>query len=101
MKRICVYTGSSHGIRSEYSTAARTLGQELVKRGLGLVYGGGDVGLMGVMADAVLEQDGHVIGVIPEALKEKELEHINLTELRVVDSMHTRKAHMADLADGA
>lgn len=64
------------------------------------MYGGGDVGLMGVIANAVLEKDGHVIGVIPEALKEKELEHMHLSELRIVDSMHTRKAQMADLADG-
>jgi len=99
MKRVCVFLGSSHGSRPEYADAARELGAERAKRGLELVYGGGDVGLMGVLADAVLEARGHVIGVIPEALVAREVVHRGLPDLRVVRSMHERKATMADLAD--
>lgn len=99
-KRICIFTGSAHGARPEYADAARELGRLLVERGYGLVYGGGNIGLMAVIADAVLERDGEVVGVIPEFLVDKELAHHGLTELRVVKSMHERKAAMAELADG-
>ena len=98
--RICVFTGSSRGARSDYAEAARKLGHLLVARGYGLVYGGGNIGLMSVIADAVLEQRGQVIGVIPESLVDKELAHRGLSELRVVKSMHERKAVMAELSDG-
>jgi uncharacterized protein (TIGR00730 family) len=97
---ICVFTGSRRGMRAEYAAAARQLGRDLVARGYGLVYGGGDVGLMGVVADAVLEQQGRVIGVIPAAFVEKEVAHRGLSELRIVQSMHERKAMMAELASG-
>ncbi len=97
---ICVFTGSRRGARSEYAAAARQIGRELVARGYGLVYGGGNVGLMGVIADAVLEQQGHVIGVIPAAFVEREVAHRNLSELRIVESMHERKATMAALSHG-
>ncbi len=100
MKSICVFSGSSPGRRAEYSEAAIELGEELVKRQLRLVYGGANVGLMAVVANTVLEQGGHVTGVIPQSLVEKEVAHNDLTDLRVVDSMHERKALMADLADG-
>jgi len=100
MNNICVFCGSNHGRRPEFTTAARTLGQELVKRRLGLVYGGGHVGLMGVLADAVLERGGKVTGVIPQALADKELGHRGITELVVVAGMHERKATMAAAADG-
>jgi uncharacterized protein (TIGR00730 family) len=99
-RRICVFTGSRGGSRSEYADAARRLGRLLVERGCGLVYGGGNVGLMSEIADAVLEQRGQVIGVIPELLVDKELAHRGLTELRIVKSMHERKAVMAELSDG-
>ena len=98
--RICVFTGSRHGARSEYAEAAKRLGRELVARGYGLVYGGGKVGLMTVIADTVLELKGHVTGVIPNSLVGKEVAHLGLTALRVVDSMHERKALMAELSDG-
>ncbi|MGE5303461.1 MAG: TIGR00730 family Rossman fold protein, partial [Alphaproteobacteria bacterium] len=97
---MCVFTGSRQGSRPEYAAAARQLGRELVARGYGLVYGGGDVGLMGVVADAVLEQQGRVIGVIPAAFVEKEVAHRGLSELRIVQSMHERKAMMAELSHG-
>ena len=100
MRRICVYAGSNMGIRQEYQDAARALGQELVARGLGLVYGGGHVGLMGVIADAVLTGGGEVIGVMPAALFPKEVAYRNVTQFYEVGSMHERKATMADLADG-
>lgn len=99
MKRICVFCGSGEGKHPAYAEAARDLAAELVRRGLGLVYGGGSVGLMGVLADAVLAAGGEAIGVIPRALATEELAHTNLTELRVVESMHERKALMASLAD--
>ena len=98
--RICVFTGSSSGARSEYADAARELGSLLVERGYGLVYGGGNVGLMSEIADAVLGHRGQVIGVIPELLVDKELAHQGLSELRIVKSMHERKAVMAELSDG-
>ena len=100
MRRLCVFCGSSAGGRPEYAAAAREFGGLMARRGLGLVYGGGHVGLMGVLADAVLGGGGEVIGVIPQALVDRELAHPGLTELRVVGTMHERKALMADLADG-
>jgi uncharacterized protein (TIGR00730 family) len=99
-KKICVFAGSRSGARSEYVEAARQLGRMLVERNYGLVYGGGNIGLMGVMADAVLEARGQVIGVIPEPFVVKEVAHRGLSELRVVQSMHERKAVMAELSDG-
>jgi uncharacterized protein (TIGR00730 family) len=97
---ICIFTGSRQGTRSDYADAARQIGRELVERGYGLVYGGGNVGLMAVVADTVLQYHGHVTGVIPERLVEKEVVHRGLSELRIVRSMHERKATMADLSDG-
>ena len=100
MKRICVYCGSSNGTRPSYIQAARALGTSLVRRGLGLVYGGSNVGLMGALADTVLAGGGEVIGVIPEPVVIREVAHTGLADLRVVGSMHERKALMAELADG-
>jgi uncharacterized protein (TIGR00730 family) len=100
LKRLCVFAGSSRGAREEYAEAAERLARELVKRRYGLVYGGGKVGMMGVLADATLAAGGEVIGVIPKALLEKEVAHGGLTELRVVASMHERKAMMAELSEG-
>lgn len=100
MQRICVYAGSNVGVRQEYQEAARALGQELVARSLGLVYGGGHVGLMGVLADTVLAGGGEVIGVMPAALFPKEVAYRNVTQFYEVGSMHERKAMMAELADG-
>lgn len=97
---MCVFCGSNAGRSPAFAGAARDLGEALAAAGLGLVYGGGNVGLMGVVADATLAAGGEVIGVIPEALMAKELGHRGCTELRVVASMHERKALMADLADG-
>lgn len=99
-KNFCVFTGSRHGARAEYCGAAKVLGRALVARGYGLVYGGGNVGLMAEIADAVLELAGHVTGVIPNSLVSKEVAHRGLTDLRVVQSMHERKALMAELSDG-
>jgi len=100
MPRICVFTGSSNGRRASYRAAATVLGQALVARGYELVYGGARVGLMGALADAVLAEGGHVIGVIPQALVDREVAHTGLQDLRVVSSMHERKALMSDLSDG-
>lgn len=100
MKRICVYCGSNPGASPAYREAARLLGNELANRGLGLVYGGASVGVMGAVADGVLEKGGSAIGVIPYFFATKEVAHKNLDELIVVDSMHERKARMADLSDG-
>jgi uncharacterized protein (TIGR00730 family) len=100
MKRVCVFAGSSAGNRHEYQAAAEDLGRVLAARGIGVVYGGARVGLMGAVADAVLADGGQVIGVIPQALVEKEVAHDGLTDLRVVSTMHERKALMAELADG-
>jgi uncharacterized protein (TIGR00730 family) len=94
-----VYCGSSPGNRPEYAQAARALGKALVENNLSLVYGGGKVGLMGIVADAVLEHGGTAIGVIPDALMQKEVGHRGLTELHVVRNMHERKQMMADRAD--
>jgi uncharacterized protein (TIGR00730 family) len=99
MKRLCVFCGSSVGNRDEYRQSAIEMGTVLAERRIGLVYGGGNVGLMGVVADAVLAGGGEVIGVIPQSLADREIAHTGVTDLRVVDSMHTRKAMMADLAD--
>jgi len=100
MTHLCVFTGSSSGARTAYRSAARELGHELVSRGWALVYGGAKVGLMGVLADAVLARGGRVVGVITEHLVAKEVAHPELTELRVVASMHERKTVMSELADG-
>ncbi len=99
IRRICVYAGSSVGARPQYAAAAVALAKEIVARGRGVVYGGGNVGLMGVLADAALDVGGEVIGVIPEALLARELGHGDVTELRVVQTMHERKGTMAELAD--
>ena len=100
MKRICVFSGSNVGNRPAYRQAAQALGQEMAARGLGLVYGGASVGLMGVMADTILAGGGEAIGVIPHGLFRREVAHPGLTALHEVKSMHERKALMADLADG-
>ena len=100
MKSICIFCGSSVGNRPEYTEAAQEMGRLLAERGTRLIYGGGAIGLMGILADAVIDGGGEVIGVIPRMLLEKELGHRRITELRVVSSMHERKAMMAELADG-
>lgn len=97
---LCVYCGSSTGHDPSHATAARTLGQQLAERGIRLVYGGGHVGLMGIIADAVLEAGGKVTGIIPAALMDSEVGHDKLTQLLVVRDMHERKAQMAEHADG-
>jgi hypothetical protein len=99
LQRICVFCGSSFGSRPAYREAAETIGRLLCQRGIELVYGGGNVGLMGALADACLQGGGRVIGVIPQALFDKEVAHLGLSELRVVNTMHERKALMADLSD--
>jgi uncharacterized protein (TIGR00730 family) len=100
LHRVCVFCGSSPGARPEYADAAGAVGRLLAASGITLVYGGASVGLMGVLADATLQAGGRVIGVIPRALVDQEIAHTGLTELRVVESMHERKAEMADLSDG-
>ena len=100
MKRICVFCGSTKGNHPSYEYATRELGRLLVKRGLGVVYGGGNIGLMGVLAETVLSNGGEVIGIIPEALAEKELAFRELADLRIVQTMHERKALMEQLSDG-
>jgi hypothetical protein len=99
MRRICVFCGSHAGASPLYAEGARRLGLALAERGVGLVYGGASVGLMGEVADAALAAGGEVIGVIPRYLMEKEVAHLGLPDLRVVDSMHQRKAIMAELSD--
>ena len=99
-KRLCVFCGSRHGSRAEYAEAAVALGHTLAESGVALVYGGGNVGLMGVVADACMAAGGEVTGIIPQALMEWEVGHTRIGRLEVVDSMHTRKARMAELADG-
>ncbi len=99
IKRVCVFCGSSPGARPAYASAAVALAQSLAARGITIVYGGGNVGLMGILADAARAAGGEVIGVIPRILLAKELAHVGLTDLRVVESMHERKALMADLSD--
>ncbi|MFE4426536.1 TIGR00730 family Rossman fold protein [Peribacillus butanolivorans] len=100
MKTLAVFCGSSKGASTVYLEAAKKLGKELAKRNITLVYGGACVGIMGAVADSVLEAGGKVIGVMPSFLEKREISHKNLTELIVVDSMHERKAKMAELADG-
>ncbi len=100
MPKICVYCGSNPGNRAVYQSAAESLADELTKRGFDLVYGGSDRGIMGMLANAVLQRGGQVQGVIPTALYDKEIAHQSLTELHVVESMHERKRMMAELSDG-
>jgi uncharacterized protein (TIGR00730 family) len=100
LRRLCVYAGSNTGRRAEYAEAAAALARAMAGRGIGLVYGGGRVGLMGVLADTILAEGGEAIGVIPQALMDRELGHPGLTQLRVVASMHERKALMVELSDG-
>ncbi len=119
LRRVCVFCGSKYGVRPEYTEAARAMGTALAAGGIGLVYGGGSIGLMGVVADAVLDAGGEVIGVIPDHMSDREIAHYGVTDLRVVGSMHERKvahrglsalhvvetmhqrkARMAELADG-
>ncbi|WP_102693588.1 LOG family protein [Rummeliibacillus pycnus] len=100
MKRLAIFCGSSNGASDVYIEGAKKLGKELAKRNITLVYGGASVGVMGAVANAVLEEGGYVIGVMPSFLEKREISHQNLSELIVVDSMHERKAKMADLADG-
>ncbi len=99
MKRICIFCGSSPGSRPAYAAAAEALARYLVSKGIAIVYGGGNVGLMGVLADTALAAGGEVIGVIPRSLVEKEVAHTRLRDLRIVNSMHERKALMAELSD--
>jgi uncharacterized protein (TIGR00730 family) len=100
LRRLCVFCGSSKGSHELYAESAARFGAALAAAGVGLVYGGGHIGLMGVLADAVLAGGAEVIGVIPRAMVAKELAHAGLSQLHVVDTMHQRKALMADLADG-
>lgn len=100
MKSICVYCGASAGSSEVYAIGARQLAASLVKQQLSLVYGGGNIGLMGVIADEVLALGGHVTGVIPQALMDKEVGHTQLSQLHIVRNMHERKALMAELSDG-
>jgi len=100
MNRVCVFCGSSSGANPHYTAMAQHVGAILARRELTLVYGGGNVGLMGVLADAVLGHGGRVIGVIPQALMDLEVGHTGLGDLRIVESMHERKALMAELSDG-
>ena len=99
MKRLAVYCGSSMGTNPRFAETARALGTAMARRGIGLVYGGGRLGLMGVVADAVLEAGGEAYGVIPQALVDLEVAHTGLTELHLVPDMHTRKAMMTELTD--
>ena len=99
MRRVCVFCGSRAGRRAAYAAAAAALGAAIARRGLGLVYGGASVGLMGTVADAALAAGGEVIGVLPEGLARREIAHAGLAELHIVDSMHARKTMMADAAD--
>jgi uncharacterized protein (TIGR00730 family) len=100
MKALCVYCGSNPGVRSDYADAAANLARILAARNIGLVYGGASKGLMGILADTVLEAGGEVQGVIPRSLLAKEIGHAHLTKLHIVDTMHERKALMAKLSDG-
>ncbi|RST76540.1 TIGR00730 family Rossman fold protein [Siminovitchia acidinfaciens] len=100
MKTVAVFCGSRSGASDVYIEGAKAVGQELAKRNISLVYGAASVGIMGAVADSVLENGGHAIGVMPDFLQRKEIVHPGLSELIIVDSMHERKAKMADLADG-
>ncbi|MEO6652324.1 MAG: TIGR00730 family Rossman fold protein [Ilumatobacteraceae bacterium] len=99
-RRVCVFCGANPGSDPAFATAADELGTALAQRGHGVVYGGGRIGLMGIVADAVLRAGGEVVGVIPQSLVDREIAHLGLTELVVTDSMHARKAAMADRASG-
>lgn len=99
VRRICVFCGSSRGARPAYAESAKALAQHLATTRIGIVYGGSNAGLMGILADAALQAGGEVIGVIPRSLVEKERAHRGLSELRIVESMHERKALMAELSD--
>ncbi len=100
MEGICVFCGSNKGVKTEYITAARRLAEEIAANGYSLVYGGASVGLMGILADAVLEADGKVIGVMPDGLIKKEISHSRLSEMIVVNAMHERKLKMIELSSG-
>jgi uncharacterized protein (TIGR00730 family) len=100
LKKLTVFCGSSNGATDKYIEGAKKLGKELAKRNITLVYGGASVGIMGAVADSVLNEGGYVIGVMPSFLDNREIAHKNLSELIIVDSMHERKAKMAELADG-
>jgi uncharacterized protein (TIGR00730 family) len=99
LKRVCVYCGSNPGAGAQYAEAARGVGLQLAQRGIGIVFGGGSVGLMGVVADAVIDAGGEAIGIIPNGLRTSELAHQGVTSLITVDSMHERKQRMVDMAD--
>lgn len=99
MRRVCVFCGSNPGLDARYGEGARAFAAALVRRGLGVVYGGGRIGMMGIVADTVLELGGDVVGVIPVQLARREVAHASLSELHVVDSMHERKARMFELSD--
>jgi uncharacterized protein (TIGR00730 family) len=99
MNRICVYSGSQTGNRAEYISVAQRLGDQMIGRSIDLVYGGGNIGLMNIVAETILRQGGHVTGVIPQALVEMEVAHLGVSELLIVESMHQRKAKMAELSD--
>jgi hypothetical protein len=99
-RRLCVFCGSNRGAGPLYTEATKEAGRELARRGIGVVYGGGNIGLMGEIADAVLAAGGHVTGVIPEALMAREVGHRGLPDLRIMKTMHERKALMAELSDG-
>jgi uncharacterized protein (TIGR00730 family) len=100
MRRLCVYCGSNPGSQPDYTEAAKNLARALVERNIEVVYGGASVGIMGVLANAILAEGGHVIGIIPQTLVDKEVAHPGLSDLRVVKSMHERKTLMAELSDG-
>lgn len=100
MKSVCVYCASASGVRPEYEAAAHELGTKLAKRKLTLIYGGASVGLMGTVANAALKAQGMVIGVLPTRLQAREIAHLSLSTLHIVDTMHERKQKMADLSDG-
>jgi len=100
IRRLAIFCGSNPGARPDYVEAARSFGRLLAQRGIGIVYGGSNVGLMAALADAMLDEFGEIIGVIPRMLVEREVANTALTDLRIVDSMHQRKAMMAELADG-
>jgi uncharacterized protein (TIGR00730 family) len=100
MLRVCVFAGSSAAVDAKYLEAAKAMGSTIARRGMGLVYGGGAVGLMGACADAALAGDAEVVGVLPRALARSEVAHPNITELRIVKTLHDRKAVMAALSDG-
>jgi len=99
-RQLCVFCGSKAGAKEIYADATRRFGEIMARRGLALVYGGGHIGLMGILADAVLAEGGEAIGVIPKSMMDAELAHTSLTQLHIVDTMHQRKAMMADQADG-